>query len=94
MPGRGSVRRARPRTSSAPRRGNAVAEHGFAACLAEKQIREPGPDPVEDLRAGWDLHIGFGLANPALYSLMYGDPRRRPASGTRSAASRRHWAAP
>lgn len=54
---------------------DAVAEHGFAAYLAEKEIREFGPDPVEDLRAGWDLHIGFGLANPALYSLMYGDPR-------------------
>jgi AcrR family transcriptional regulator len=62
---------------------DALAEHGFAAYLAEKKVREPGPDPVEDLRAGWDLHVGFGLANPALYSLMYGDPRpgvRAPAA--------------
>jgi AcrR family transcriptional regulator len=62
---------------------DAVAEHGFAAYLAEKVVRELGVDPVEDLRAGWDLHIGFGLANPALYSLMYGDPRpgvRGPAA--------------
>lgn len=29
----------------------------------------------EDLRAGWDLHVGFGLANPALYGLVYGEPR-------------------
>jgi hypothetical protein len=52
-----------------------VGEHGFAAYLAEKGVREPGADPVDDLRAGWDLHVGFGLANPALYPLMYGDPR-------------------
>jgi AcrR family transcriptional regulator len=53
---------------------DAIAEHGFATYLAEKKVREPGPDPLKDLRAGWDLHVGFGLANPALYSLMYGDP--------------------
>jgi AcrR family transcriptional regulator len=59
---------------------DAVAEHGFASYLAEKEIRATAGDPVEDLRAGWDLHVGFGLANPALYSLMYGDPRpgRKP----------------
>src|SRR3954451_24925477 len=54
---------------------DAVAEHGFAAYLGEKITRAPGPDPVEDLRSGWDAHIGFGLANPGLYALMYGDPR-------------------
>jgi AcrR family transcriptional regulator len=42
-----------------------------------------GDDPVEDLRAGWDLQVGFGLANPALYKLMYGDPR----PGTEPAAA-------
>jgi len=64
---------------------DAVAGHGFATYLAEKEIRELGPDPVEDLRAGWDLHIGFGLANPAIYSLMYGDPR--PGVRSRAAAA-------
>ena len=67
---------------------DAVAEHGFTAYLKEKEVRPSGPDPVADLRAGWDLHVGFGLANPALYSLMYGDPRpgaRPPAA----AAARR-----
>jgi AcrR family transcriptional regulator len=54
---------------------DAVAEHGFAAYLADKQPPDPGGDPVEALRAGWDLHIGFGLANPPLYSLMFGEPR-------------------
>jgi AcrR family transcriptional regulator len=54
---------------------DAVAEHGFSTYLAEKTTRVAGPDPVEDLKAGWDAHIQFGLANPALYALMYGDPR-------------------
>src|ERR1039457_6104597 len=54
---------------------DAVATHGFAAYLNDKTDVKASDDPVEDLRAGWDLHIGFGLANPALYSLMYGEPR-------------------
>jgi AcrR family transcriptional regulator len=54
---------------------DAVATHGFTTYLDSKTSHEPGPDPVEDLRTGWDLHISFGLANPALYSLMYSEPR-------------------
>ncbi|WP_336921936.1 WHG domain-containing protein [Aquipuribacter sp. SD81] len=54
---------------------DAVAEHGWTTYLAAKPPRRPGADPVEELRAGWDLHVEFGLANPALFSLMYGDPR-------------------
>ncbi|NKI41206.1 TetR/AcrR family transcriptional regulator [Streptomyces physcomitrii] len=49
---------------------DAVAAEGFRAYLDSKTAREPLTDPVDDLRAGWDLHIGFGLANPALYQLM------------------------
>ena len=52
-----------------------VASHGFSAYLCEKTMRERAEDPVEDLRGGWDLHVGFGLANPAFYALMYGDPK-------------------
>ena len=36
-------------------------------------------NPVDDLRRGWELHIGFGLARPAFYLLMYGEPRKREA---------------
>jgi AcrR family transcriptional regulator len=54
---------------------DAVASHGFAAYLTEKTGRERADDPVEDLRRGWDLHVGFGVANPAVYTLIYGDPR-------------------
>jgi AcrR family transcriptional regulator len=59
---------------------DAVAEHGYAAYLAAKQPHPAGLDPVDSLRYGWDLHVGFGLANPALYALMYGDPRPGRAS--------------
>jgi len=54
---------------------DAVADDGFARYMRAKVARRDGEDPVADLRAGWDLHIGFGLANPALYALMYGDPQ-------------------
>jgi AcrR family transcriptional regulator len=67
---------------------DAVAEYGFNSYLAEKQTRRPGRDPIEDLHAGWDLHVGFGLANPALFSLMYGDPRPGRKSPAATAAFR------
>jgi AcrR family transcriptional regulator len=50
---------------------NAVMEHGFAAYLAQKPPVGLPADPVQSLRAGWDLHIGFGLANPELFRLMH-----------------------
>ncbi len=47
----------------------------LSAYVREKAGGERAGDPVEDLRHGWDLNIAFGLANPAIYQLMYGDPR-------------------
>ncbi|MFI9778125.1 TetR/AcrR family transcriptional regulator [Streptomyces sp. NPDC051956] len=52
----------------------AVAEHGFAKFLASKTVAPHPQDPIEDLRAGWDLAVEFGLDNPALYTLMYSEP--------------------
>ena len=54
---------------------DAVAEHGFTAYLRQKRVDETDADPVDALRKGWDLHVGFGLANPALFTAMYGTPR-------------------
>ncbi|WP_210326014.1 TetR/AcrR family transcriptional regulator [Oricola nitratireducens] len=54
---------------------DAVAEQGFADYLREKKVRKPDSDPIGNLRTGWDLHVGFGLANPAIFSIMFGDPR-------------------
>jgi len=59
---------------------DAVAEHGLAAYVAEKSVREPHPDAVQDVRDGWDMHVAFGLANPALFAIMSGDPQPRPPS--------------
>lgn len=52
----------------------AVAEYGFARYIAQKPPVDAGEDPIADLRAGWDLHVGFGLANPALFRLMHTAP--------------------
>ncbi|MGC5014111.1 TetR/AcrR family transcriptional regulator [Streptosporangium sp. DT93] len=63
---------------------DAVAEHGFARFL---ETKDAGPDPrhpVEDLRAGWDLAVGFGLANPALYTLMYSEPTKETSAAFRA----------
>jgi AcrR family transcriptional regulator len=49
---------------------DAVVEHGFAAYVGRKHL-DPDADPVEGLRAGWELHVGFGLANPELFRLMH-----------------------
>ncbi|MFG1946376.1 TetR/AcrR family transcriptional regulator [Nonomuraea sp. NPDC048826] len=54
---------------------DAVAATGFDGYLRDKKDNPITDDPVADLRRGWDLHVGFGLAHPALYSLVYGEPR-------------------
>jgi hypothetical protein len=43
---------------------------------------------VQDLRTGWDHHIQFGMQNPALYVLVYGDPRPSPLAPAADAAAR------
>jgi AcrR family transcriptional regulator len=55
----------------------AVATHGFTTYMNSKTGLASTDDPVEDLRAGWELNVGFGLANPTLYWLMYGQPGPR-----------------
>jgi AcrR family transcriptional regulator len=55
---------------------DAVAEYGFATFLASKRVDPDPEDPIEDLREGWDMAVEFGLANPALFVLMYSEPNR------------------
>ena len=59
---------------------DAVAEHGLAAYFASKAERTPDPDPVEEMRHGWDHHVAFGLANPGLFALMTSNPRSPAAA--------------
>jgi AcrR family transcriptional regulator len=49
---------------------DAVVEHGFASYVGGKRL-DLDADPVESLHAGWELHVGFGLANPALFRLTH-----------------------
>lgn len=56
------VRRDQPQDAAGAREG--LGEH-----------RRIGVRTLDDLRVGWELNLSFGLANPALYALMYGDPR-------------------
>lgn len=61
---------------------DAAVSRCFENYLQAKRTRPREPDPVNDLRRGWDLHVEFGLTNPGVYALLYGDPRRdnRPAA--------------
>ncbi|MCT7658019.1 TetR/AcrR family transcriptional regulator [Mycobacterium deserti] len=54
---------------------DAAASHGFAEYLARKKTRPRAKDCVDDLRRGWDLSVEFGLTHPAVYTVLYGDPR-------------------
>ncbi|MEW2077844.1 MULTISPECIES: TetR/AcrR family transcriptional regulator [unclassified Streptomyces] len=53
----------------------AAVEQVFADHVASKQATAPSDDPVEDLRAGWNTQISFGLAHPYVYGLLL-DPAR------------------
>ncbi|MFF4189483.1 TetR/AcrR family transcriptional regulator [Nonomuraea sp. NPDC001831] len=50
---------------------DAVADHGYEQYAALKAAQEQTGDPVADLHAGWDGHMAFAQAKPALYQLMF-----------------------
>ena len=52
---------------------HAAALEVFAGYMRDKTKRKPHADPIEELKHGWDLHVEFGLANPAAYTLLYAD---------------------
>ncbi|MEP6851625.1 MAG: TetR/AcrR family transcriptional regulator [bacterium] len=59
---------------------DAVAEHVMATYVAAKAVNVEAAsardvDPIADLRAGWQMYIDFGIANPTLYALL-SDPGR------------------
>ena len=73
---------------------DAVVEHGWASYVASKPPVGADADPVEGLRAGWELHVGFGLANPELFRLMHTvctpDGQATAAAGIRMLQARLH----
>lgn len=60
---------------------DALAEVGLQRYTARKRELETTPDPVADLRAGWDDHMAFAAEHPAIYRLMFS-----PRPGVPSAA--------
>lgn len=54
---------------------SALATLGFHEYLKRKRA-VAADNPVDALRAAWDVHVQFGLDEPELYLLMYGDPTR------------------
>jgi AcrR family transcriptional regulator len=65
---------------------DAVAEQGVREYLASKQAIGDSGDPVADLAAYWDLHIRFGLAEPACYLLVFAEPSPARATAARNEA--------
>lgn len=57
----------------------AAAERGFADWVERKGARSPAPDPVDDLREGWDEAVRFGLEHPALFRIVNADPAPSPS---------------
>ena len=53
---------------------DAVALETLESYVSQKRMLETSDDPIADLRRGWDQHLAFGLANPAAYTLIFGDP--------------------
>ena len=78
---------------------DAVAEHALATQVTARAAivqaaSADDVDPLEDLRAGWESQIAFGVANPGIFRLL-SDPDRvasSPAaqSGRRVLAARIH----
>ena len=48
----------------------ALAQDRLARFVKEKEADAPHPDPVEDLRNGWDRYVAFGLENPDIFAIM------------------------
>ncbi len=68
----------------------AVTEEAFAEYLARKRAVPRSGDLLVDFAAGWDMHVGFGVENPALYALMYARADRQSlAAQTAEAELRR-----
>jgi AcrR family transcriptional regulator len=58
----------------------AVALRGFEEFVRRERGVRRSAAPVADVQRLWDVHVQFGLAQPQLYSLMFGSggPGKRP----------------
>ncbi|WP_445155846.1 TetR/AcrR family transcriptional regulator [Arthrobacter sp. Hor0625] len=60
---------------------DAVVAAGFEDYVARERDFAPSGQPLEDIRRMWDQHVQFGLKQPELYLVMFGNirPESRPA---------------
>lgn len=60
---------------------DAVVAAGFEEYVAGERDFAPSGHPLEDIRRMWDNHVQFGLTQPELYLVMFGNirPESRPA---------------
>ncbi len=49
---------------------DAVAQDRMRSFVAGKEATDLDPDPVEELRKGWDRYVAFGLANPDVFAIL------------------------
>jgi AcrR family transcriptional regulator len=68
----------------------AVVDRGFEEYLASKRAARPGPDPVADLKQGWDNHMRFALERPNHYRLMHSPELTVPPAAAREAHALLH----
>jgi AcrR family transcriptional regulator len=52
---------------------DAVVSHGFTEFLRSRSAGSNNSGPLEDIRAGWDSHVAFGLEFPGAYAHIYGN---------------------
>ncbi|MBT2513519.1 TetR/AcrR family transcriptional regulator [Arthrobacter sp. ISL-30] len=60
---------------------DAVVAAGFEEYVAGERDFAPSGEPLEDVRRMWDNHVQFGLTQPHLYLVMFGNirPESRPS---------------
>lgn len=57
----------------------ALVRRGLADFMRRKQQATGADDPLEQLRAGWDVALEFALKRPALYALLALHVRTQPS---------------
>lgn len=71
------------------RRGlmDAVVARAFDRYLEQKRELAPTGEPAIDVRRGWDVHVAFAQAEPAIYELMFPPDRRKAPHTAREATA-------
>lgn len=63
----------------------ATVDHVWDQYLGMKRAAEESPDPLDDLRSGWDSHNAFAMAHPNAYRLLFGSGAVAPAESAEEA---------